>query len=196
MLARIAQPEIYAEAGSNQPGVQKQAVTEKAAQSWLLNTLVYTSGTGAAVVLEPCLTAAVLCYGLCPDASKGTTSPPVMLQPPQALFGLNHFPFDVRDRFLEINASNASASGANIGLTTGVTWNGGGTSGVALAPGQQYGLIRLTSGIYAGYQMLDVTNTTQKFFEIVDLSQRGGGQSKDDNNPRLIVKVIPTLIQA
>lgn len=119
-----------------------------------------------------------------------------MLQPPQALFGLNHFPFDVRDRFLEINASNASASGANIGLTTGVTWNGGGTSGVALAPGQQYGLIRLTSGIYAGYQMLDVTNTTQKFFEIVDLSQRGGGQSKDDNNPRLIVKVIPTLIQA
>lgn len=188
----IRMPFIRMEHGSNSPCVQKDPVPEAGSSVWLAGTLCYTSGTGASTVLNKCASDAVLCYGQSPDAAKGVAATSVLLEPPRALFGLNHYCFDVRDRIIEINISNASASGANIGLTTGVTWAGGGTNGVALAPGQQYGLITPTSGTYLDYQMLDVTDTTNLLFEIVALAP---GQATTDNNPRVWVKIIPTKIQ-
>lgn len=190
----IKQPFIIAEAGSNQTAVQKDAVPETASSSWLPQSLCYTSGTGASTVLNVCLSAAVLCYGMSPDAARsaGAASPAdITLKPPQSLYGLNHYPFDLRDRIIEMNIASSSASGATIGLSTAPTWAGG-TPAVALAPGQQYGIVRPTSGTYAGYQLVNIQDTSTKLVEIVALAP---GQLTTDYNPRVWVKIIPTLIQ-
>lgn len=186
-IATITQPFIRME-GQGAVAVQKDAVTEAASQTWLAGSLVYTSGTGASVVLNGLASAGTVIYGQSPDSAVGSGAS----VPPSRLFGTLHYPFDVRDRILEINIANTSASGAQTGTTSGVTWAGGGTSGVALAPGQQYGVVVPTSGSYAGMQFMDVTNTTQKLFEIVALAP---GQATTDNNPRVWVKVIPTVLQ-
>lgn len=183
----IRNPFIVEEAGSNQPSVQKPPITENGtSQTWLDNGLVYTSGSGASVVLNGLATAGTVIYGQSPDAAKGTGS----LVVPNALFGANHYPFDCRDRILEINISGSQAT---IGTTSGATWAGGGTNGVALAPGQQYGVLTPTTGTYANVNFLDVSNTSQKLFELVQLAP---GRATTDNNPRVWVKVIPTVLQA
>lgn len=190
-IARIAQPSIYQEHGSNSPAAQKDPITEAASQSFTDGHLLYTSGTGASTVIQKCASDAVLCYGMAArDAYTATTGS--VVQPPNSIHGAKHYPFDVRDRIIEINISNSSASGAQTGTTSGVTWAGGGTGGVALAPGQQYGLITHTSGTYSGQQFLDVSDTTNLLFEIVGLSPN---QETTDNNPRVLVKIIPTKIQ-
>lgn len=193
-IARITFPFIIQESASNNPAVQKDAVPEAAAQNWLPQSLVFTSGTGSAVVLNVVPTAGTLVYGLSPDGAKGTTSPAIALQPPQALFGLNHFPFDLRDRILEINAVSGTAGNAVIGTANGVTWAGGGTNGVALAPGQKYGCFRASAGTYDKIQFLDVNNTTaaQQLFEIVALAPN---QAVGDQNPRVWVKIVEDKIQ-
>lgn len=187
-IARIAAPFIVSELGVNSSAVQKAAVTEAASMAWPANSFVYTSGTGASVVLNACASDATACYGLCPDSAVGSGSSVV----PNRLFGTQHYPFDCRDRVIEINAVGSSASGANIGTTNGVTWAGGGTGGVALAPGQQYGLIVPTSGTYVGVNFLDVTETTAKMFEILSLAP---GQATTDNNPRVWVKILEAMTQ-
>ena len=193
----IGQPFIREEAGGNQPCVQKDPVTEVAATSWLPMSLVYTSGTGASIVLNPVITAGTVVYGMSPDSAKGSATAAALLTPPFALFGLFHYPFDLRDRIIEINIASSTATVTTIGTVNGVTYAGGGTNGVALAPGAQYGILRATSGPYIGMQFLDVNNTTQKIFEIVGLAPATAltVNGATDNNPRVLVKVIPTVIQ-
>jgi hypothetical protein len=190
-LIAVAMPRMAQPPGSNQPFVQRDKVLEGTTQTWLKNSLVQITGTGASVVLQRAASAATVIYGLAPQAAAGSGTADALVVPPAFLFGRYHYPFDLRDVILEITATNGSASGANIGAN-GVTWAGGGTGGVALAPGQQYGLLTMTSGTYDKYQTLDVTNTTQKVFEIVRLAP---GMLTSDNNPRLWVKVIPTALQ-
>lgn len=202
MIITPAQPRLISPPESFQPMVQKGPYTEASSQTWLAFSLVQLTGTGASVVLQRCAADATAVAGLAPQAAVGTASNANLLKPPFALFGTSHYPFDLRDVILEVTISNASLSGANIGAN-GVTWAGGGTSGVALAPGQQYGLITLTSGTYSGYQFLDVTETTAKIFEIVALApwaatNTPGGrvaQATTDNNPRVWVKMMPASLQ-
>jgi hypothetical protein len=118
--ATIRNPFIIQEHGSNLPSVQKDAVPENGtSQTWLANGLVYTSGTGASVVLNGLATAGTVIYGQSPDAATGTGSRVV----PNALFGANHFPFDCRNRIIEINISGSQGT---IGTTSGATYAGGG----------------------------------------------------------------------
>lgn len=172
--------------GQGAVAVQKDAVTEATSQTWLAGSLTYTSGTGASMVLNGLATDGVLVYGMSPDSAVGTGSS----VPPARLFGTQHYPFDVRDRILEINA----ISGTNIAtiVSAGVTWAGGGTGGVALAAAQQYAVFVPTSGTYTNINFLDVDDTTNKLFEIVSLAPN---QSTADGSPRVWVKVIPTKIQ-
>lgn len=189
MIQNIQMPIIRSEGGSNEPAVMKDVLPEAATQTWLAGSLVYTSGTGASVVLNKLATAGTVMYGQSPDKSHylGTGNWP------DAPFGTNHYPFDLRDRILEINISGSVAT---IGTSSGATYAGGGTNGVALAPGQQYGVVTPTTGTYLNYQLLDVSNTTQKVFEIVSLAVTPQNpQTTTDNNPRVWVKVIPGVIQ-
>lgn len=188
IAALIGSPTLWEEHQASVP-VQKDPIIEKASTSWFAGSFVVRTGTDVNVVLEPVITDGVLVYGQSPDAAFGTSAAPT---PPTGLFGLSHYPFDVRDRIFSINISDSSASGARIGVNTGVNYNGDGTSGVALAPGQQYACIRPTSGTYSGVQFLDVTDTTNKVFEIVGFDPRG---KATDASCRVLVKIIPTTIQ-
>lgn len=188
---RVYQPRIYAGgAGSNAANVQKNGYPITAAQVWKANTLVVAVGAGAAQTLSRVIKAGVAIYGLAPQAEAGK------LTPPEALFGTTHYPFDLRGLYLEINATNGTQNSTTIG-GTGVTWAGGGTGGVALLAGQQYGINIQTSGTHDQIQTLDVSNTTQKIFEIVSLVPKVDGvtQLVTDANPRLIVKLIDSILQ-
>lgn len=187
------QPFLREEAGGNHVCVQKDPLPEASGLTsttgWLAGSFVYTSGTGASTVLNKVATAGTVIYGQSPDSSANTAAPVL----PTKLFGLNHYPFDVRDRIMEINISGSVAT---IGTSSGATYAGGGTNGVALAPGQQYGIVTATTGTYTNYQLLDVSNTTQKVFEIVGLANTPQNpQTTTDNNPRVLVKVIASVIQ-
>lgn len=195
IAAFIGQPTIWQEQGPELP-VQKETLPEKTAATiafWLAGSFVVSTGTGVSVVLEGVLTAGTLIYGFCPDAALSNGVAIATPTPPTALFGFNHSCFDPRDRVFSMNLANASAAGATIGLNTGVNYIGDGTNGVAIAPGQQYGIVRPTSGTYNQVQFVDVTNTTQKVFEIVGPDPRG---KTTDASCRVLVKVIPTVIQA
>jgi hypothetical protein len=189
-IAQIAMPFIRHERTGSSPAVQKVAVPEKATpETWLAGALVQLTAGAVPATLTVCPTAGVLCFGQSPDAAKGSSTPSNLLTPPYTLFGLNHFVFDVKDRIIEINAAAALT---NVGTTNGVTWAGGGTGGVALAAGQKYGLLTGTTGTYNKYQFMDVTNTTNLFFEVVGLAPF---QSVDDNNPRVLVKILDAVLQ-
>lgn len=188
IAALIAAPYIRQEDGANEPSVQKDPQMEASSQAWIAGALVYTSGTGASVVLNELATAGTLIYGQSPDSAVGSGD----TKPPNRLFGLLHYCYDVRNRIIEINIASATATSSTIGTTSGVTWAGGGTNGVALAVGQQYGVMNPTSGTYKGVQFLDVNNTTQKLFEIVALPP---GVATTDNNPRIWVRAITTILQ-
>lgn len=192
MIQQIMQPFIREESGGNNPAVQKDPLPEASGLTsttgWLPGSFVYTSGTGASVVLNKLGTAGTVVYGQSPDGSVNTATPVL----PTKLFGLNHYPFDVRDRIIEINITGSAAT---IGTTNGATYAGGGTNGVALAAGQQYGVV-LGTGSFLNYQLLDVSNTTQKVFEIVGLANTPQNpQTTTDNNPRVLVKVIASVLQ-
>ena len=207
----IAQPRILSE-GLGAVSVQKSPLPEKLAAAWNAGNLVFRSGTGASAVLERCLAAAVLVYGLAAASTKQLAAavngsydpgPPTTLFAPKSVGGNLlpvHYPFDLRDRFLEINITNESASGAAIGAGTGAAWDGTGTNGVALAPGFFGELLLITSGTYAGYHTFNVGPTipasaTQAATHLLEVVRLAAGMGTADNNPRIIVKVIPTKIQ-
>lgn len=167
-------------------------------QTWLAGSFTYTSGTGASTVLNGLATNGTVIYGVAPHAAFGSIS--ATATPPQHLFGFGgpgntalHYPFDPRERIIEMNI--ASTTIASIGAAGGATWAGGGATTdttPALAPGQQYGVIVPTSGTYLGYQFIDVSNTTNKLFELVGLAPT---EITTSQNPRVWAKVIPSIIQ-
>lgn len=191
----IRMPSIFQEGpSSNSPSVQKDPLQEAASQAWLAGALVQRTGTGSSARIQRTpgggASPATLVYGMSPDAAKGSGTAAALLQPPYALFGLNHYCFDVRDRILEINIG--TATDANLGTSSGVTYNGGGTGGVALAPGLQFGLRVVAAGSYTGYQIMNVADTTNLVFEVVGIAP---DKSPDNNSSRIMVKVLPSVIQ-
>lgn len=192
-----AMPRLYAPPGSGAPFVQKGKIAEAAAQTWLASSLVRIAAAVGVQTLEKCPqstgASSRLVYGLSPDSSIGTGG---ATTPPARLFQNFHYPYDLRDVILEMTLSNNSLSGANLGAN-GVTFAGGGTGGVAVAIGRQCGLITLTSGTFNNYQFVDVTDTTNVVFEIVGLAPKAFGvkQTVTDNNPRVLVKVLPASLQ-
>lgn len=187
----IGNPTLWQEHGPEVP-VQRDPLVEKAATSWFAGSFVVRTGTDVNVVMEPVISAGVSIWGFCPDAAFSAGATISAPTPPTGLFGLSHYVFEASDRIYSMNISDSSATGARIGLNTGVNYQGDGTSGVALAPGQQYGMVRPTSGTYKDVQFIDVTNTTQKLFTIVGLDPRS---KITDATCRVLVKVIGTVIQ-
>src|SRR6187399_982094 len=82
-----------------QKAVQPNHSDVSGANAFLARSFVYLNA-GAPL---PCGTDAVLCYGYCVDPSHATTD-----QPPTALFGINHWPFDPKDCLFVMNITNAT----------------------------------------------------------------------------------------
>lgn len=129
----------------------------------------------AAGVLVPCVTDDVVCYGWSHDSSHAATD-----MPPTALYGVNHWPFDVNDALFVMNISNADG---DIGQAAGAPQLSAAVVGTA------YGLVRDANGI----QMLDVTDTTNDFAKVVALYPN---QALTDYNGLVLVEILPAVIQA
>ena|SRR5436190_3974067 len=128
----------------------------------------------AAGILVPCVTADVVAYGWCPDASHAATD-----VPPTALFGQNHWPFALNDTQFVMNITDSSG---HIGQANGAPQLSAAVVGTA------YGLYRDANG----YQMLDVANTTNLFAKVVQLYPN---QALTDYNGLVIVEILPAVLQ-
>lgn len=129
----------------------------------------------AAGILVPCVTADVVCYGWSPDGSHAATD-----QPPAALFGQNHWPFDPRDAQFVMNITDAAG---NIGQANGAPQL---SSAVV---GTSYGLFRDANG----FQMLNTADTTNLFAKVVALYPN---QALTDYNGLVLVELVAAVIQA
>lgn len=139
--------------------------------------LVLTSG-----LLVPVATAGATMSGFIagdPYHNQVTT-----IDPPNALKGNRHFPFNlVGMRFL-VSVSRDNAGGNASDVLANITLGG------------QYGLFRnSTAGATYGFQHVDLSNTTQKVFTVIDIPAKVDGDLNSTlTNPLVIVEIIPTAI--
>lgn len=161
--------------------VQKGPVLDST-NSFKANALV----TMTAGVLVLVATAGVLVYGQTPDVQHTAAE---ALTPPAALFGENHYVFDLSGGVVTINvgalSSGALVTGADLpGLTPKTIAN--------VTLGSSYGIATATSGAYTGFQVLDPTNTANLLFTVVGFRD---DVLTTDYNGRVLVKIVPATIQ-
>lgn len=165
--------------------VQKPPITD-GGNTFLAKALVYiTAGALAAIPSD-----GVLCYGQTPDKSHTATELPPEILPRPVGEGELHYPFSPLEAEFEINLAVVTAGEPVVGATAQTL--------AAVAVGTQYGIAIATSGVHAGKQFLDPTETTALLFQVVakDLPAPDGlPQASDDYNPRVRVKIIPSKIQ-
>ena len=150
------------------------------------------NGAGGTIVtltsglLEPVVTDGVLACGLVAEASatSAAANPPTSLRNPNI-----HFPWSLRDMLLLMNISDASG---NVGAANSAPQLS------AVTIGQSYAIIRPTSGPNAGYQMLDVSDTTNTLVTVVDkpASVDGIPNVAATFNGLVLVRIIPSKVQA
>ncbi len=134
-------------------------------------------------VLTLVATDGVLVYGLTPDASKAATD-----TVPQAFFGENHYVFSPVDAEFEINVGHLSGTALVVGAASSAK------TPADVVLGAEYGIATPTTGTYAGYQVLDPTETTATLFRVVGFVD-GIGATSTYANGRVRVKIIPSKIQ-
>jgi hypothetical protein len=149
----------------------QKSVQPNGATAFPANSFVKLS----AGVLVPCVTDDVVCYGWSHDKSHASTD-----QPPEALYGQNHWPFDPDGCLFVMNITDASG---HIGQAAGAPQLSAAVVGTA------YELYRDANGV----QMLDVSATTNKFAKVVALYPN---QALTDYNGLVIVELYPGVIQA
>lgn len=122
-----------------------------------------------------------ICYGWCPEPSFLTTD-----KPPTSLYGVNHWPHEIKDCQFVLNITDTSG---HVGQSTGAPQLS------AVAIGGRYGIYRATSGLYSGVQFLNVSQTTgvNQFFEVVALYPN---QSVNDYNGLVLCEVVKEATQA
>lgn len=136
--------------------------------------VVLTSGILAAVA-----STGVSTCGFCLDKSWPTD----VINPPTQFFGDRHFPVALEGQRFAITVTDASA---HFGQANGAPQ----TSAVAV--GTKYGIL-----LSAGVHYLNSADTTNLFFNLVEIPSTWNGVKQDANtyNPVVIVEVIGTIIQ-
>lgn len=178
--------------GLQMPSLVRQVgnlMTQRPIASDSSNTILKNAFvTLTAGVLVAVATDGVLLYGWMPDSSHLATD-----IPPTALFGENHWPFSPVEAEFEINvaalSANAPVTGASAKTIADVVLGG------------VYAIATATSGVYAGFQFLDPTDTTNTLFQVTaipgltDPLMVPSFGVAGDYNPRVRVKIIPSKIQ-
>lgn len=144
---------------------------------FLANNFVVLT-TGALVALA---SAAVLACGLVLDKGLAANTPAEM---PYRPFGNNHFPVALQGQRFAVSVTDTSG---HVGQANGAPQTS------AVAKGTSYGIIKLSNGNHA----LNVSNTSQLFFTVVDIPSEWGGVKQDANtyNPVVIVEIVAACIQ-
>lgn len=171
-------PQLYAKQTTNRPEMLGGEIgLPDAANVFNRHTFVVLT-TGALVALA---SGAVLSCGLCLDASKATA----LVDPPNQMFGDRHFPVNLVGQRFAISVTDATG---HYGAANGAPQ----MSEVVI--GEKYGILKLSDGNHA----LNVDNTTNDFFVVVEKLTHWQGALQDANsyNPVVIVEVIPAAIQS
>lgn len=171
--ASILMPELKRQFGNM--NIQRPPVSDSS-NTFLAKSLVYLSSGALAAIA----TAGVLCYGQTPDGSHLATD-----AVPAVLFGENHYVFSPLDAEFEINVG-AVASSTDVQVGAGAKTPGD------VVIGTKYGIYVPTTGIYAGVQFLDPTNTSNLLFQVVG---KVDNVLDTDYNGRVRVKIVPSTIQ-
>lgn len=137
--------------------------------------------TNTAGVLVLIATAGVLIYGQTPDISHTALE-----TVPQAFNGENHWVFDPTGGIIEINIGHANGTDVFIGIA------GPAKQRSDVVIGGVYGILTPTTGVYAGVQFLDPTNTATTLFTVVGFIDN---TLAVDYNCRVRVKPIASKIQ-
>lgn len=178
----IIRPRIVYRVGNNrQELIGGEMGISDGASVFPVNTfVVLTAGILVAVA-----SAGAAACGFCQDASKATTA----IDPPTQFFGDKHFPINLKGMVFAISVTDATG---HVGEADGAPQ----LSEVTI--GEKYGLLRLTSGTYDGYQFLNVDDTTADFFEVVEKPTTfdGIGQLATAYNPIVFVRILDSAIQA
>lgn len=118
--------------------------------------------------------------GLCLDASTLVTTP----TPPDQLLGGRHFPVALEGQRFAVSVTDSSG---HFGAANSAPQ----TSGVTLQT--SYAIIKLSNGNHA----LNVSNTSNLFFSVVEIPTQWNGMKQDANtyNPVVIVEVVSAAIQ-
>jgi hypothetical protein len=170
-------PQVYARKITNRPEMI-------GGERGLVNTgntfnrhtfVVATAGVLAAVA-----SAGVLSCGLCLDASTTVTVP----TPPDNILGGRHFPVALEGQRFAVSVTDATG---HVGEANGAPQ----LSEITL--GESYGILKLSNGNHA----LNVDNTTNDFFTVVEIPTQWNGitQDADTYNPVVIVEIVPAAIQ-
>ncbi len=106
------------------------------------------------------------------------------IDPPYALRGNKHFPFNLVGMQFLMSVSRDNAGGNASDVLANI------------AIGGQYGLFRnSTAGATYGFQHVDLSNTTQKVFTVIDIPVKVDGDLNSTlRNPLVIVEIIPSTI--
>lgn len=170
-------PKLHARRVTNRPEMLGGEMGIPDASNTFLahNFVVLTSGALVALA-----SGAVLSCGLVLDESKATST----VNPPTQMFGDRHFPVALVGQRFAISVTDAS------GHYTAAL---GAPQMSEITIGEKYGIIKLSDGTHA----LNVDNTTNDFFVVVEKLTQWQGQAQDANtyNPVVIVEVIPAAIQ-
>lgn len=170
-------PALYAHRGTNRPeqigGAQGLPSTGNTFNRHTF--VVLTAGALAAVA-----TGATLACGLTPDASNLNTVP----TPPTDFFGGKHFPYSLPSQRFAISVTDGSG---HFGQANGAP------QGSAITIGSQYGIYKGADGNH----YLNSADTTNKFFQVIDMPPVYNGVKQDVNtyNPVVIVEVVASCIQ-
>lgn len=143
------------------------------------NSLIYLTGAGLVAAIA---TGGVACLGWSHGPSVVPGTPP-----PQAMFqGVYPFSLD-GDTYLVMSTTNAAGDAANVGTP--------GTAPLlsSVVIGQSYGILNPTAGANAGIQQVNLDDTTNKLLTVVALYEN---QALTDRNGLVLVKIVPTCLQA
>lgn len=130
-------------------------------------------------VLATLATGDVVIYGQTPDKSHLSTD-----RPPDALYGENHWPFDLAGVQFDINVGHANGTDVTIGASA--------KTPADVTLGSQYGILVPTTGVYAGVPFLDPTNTSTKLFRVIS---KVDGVAETDQNGKVRAQLIGSVIQ-
>ncbi len=170
-------PKLFARRVTNRPEML-------GGQLGLVNTgntfLAHTFVVATAGVLAAVASAGVLSCGLCLDASTTVTKP----TPPDNILGGRHFPVALEGQRFSISVTDAAG---HYGEAAGAPQLS------EITVGSSYGIVKLSDGNHA----LNVDNTTQLFFVVVEKPAVWNGVAQDANtyNPVVIVEVVAACVQ-
>lgn len=135
-------------------------------------------------LLNPVVTDGVLAAAWAPHASVSSSTP----APPADIRANRHYPITLQGMLFLISVIDASG---NVGQAAGAPQMS------EITIGSSYAMRRPTSGTYDKYQLLDVDDTTNTLFTVVDKPSKVDGVAQDANtyNPIVLVKIIDSKLQ-